>query len=75
MKAQLVCCEDTILREIAMPEMTPRDVAMTYRLAMESSEADKIDWGKINAAIMERWSKTMLIRIKTDAHSGKCFSA
>jgi hypothetical protein len=69
----MVCCEDTILREIAMPEMTPRDIAMTYRLAMESREAATINWGKINAAIIARWSKTRLIKIKTDAHSGKCF--
>jgi len=37
-------CENTILREIAMPEMKRRDVAQTYRLAWESLERDKIDW-------------------------------
>ena len=74
MKSELVDCENTILREIAMPEITERDVAQTYRLIMESSEIDKVDWGKINAAIMGRWSKTALIRIKTSAHSGKCFA-
>ena len=74
MKIQLCDCENTILREIAMPEMKRRDVAQTYRLAMESSERDKIDWGKVNKAIMDRWSKSGLIWIKTQAWNGKCFN-
>jgi hypothetical protein len=70
----MVCCEETILREIADETMKQKDIAMTYRLAMESEERDKIDWAKINGAIMARWSKTGLIAIKKSAHSGKCFA-
>lgn len=73
MTCKLVACEDTLLREIAMPEMKQRDVAQTYRLAMESDEAPTMNWGNVNRAIMERWSKSGLIQIKKMAHSGKCF--
>lgn len=74
MSFQLVCCEDTILREIAIPELKQRDIAQTYRLAMQSDECSTMDWTKINRAIMERWSQSGLIRIKKMAHSGKCFA-
>jgi len=66
-------CEGTLLREIADPVFKRRDVAMTYRLAMESSERDSVDWKKVNDAIMMRWSLSALLWIKKMAHSGKCF--
>lgn len=74
MKAEMILCESTILDEIGMKESKQRDIAQTYRLAMESSECSTIDWGKVNRAIMERWSKSGLIRIKEMAHSGRCFA-
>ncbi len=73
MRVMMVDCVNTMLREIAMPEMKQRDVAQTYALAMRSDEAGTMDWGAVNRAIIERWSKSGLIRIKTMAHSGKCF--
>ena len=43
MPFELCCCTQTLLDEIAMPEIHRRDVAQSYRLAMESSE--ETDWG------------------------------
>lgn len=73
MKFELVDCENTILREIALKESRRRDIAKTYRLIMESSECRKVDWAKVNGAIIERWSMASLKWIKEQAHSGKCF--
>ena len=73
MPFELAACESVLLREIAMPEMRRRDIAQTYRLALQSSERDKIDWKKVNAAIIERWSVSALTWIKEQAWSGKCF--
>lgn len=69
----MVDCEATLLREIADPQMTKRDVSQSYLLAMKSTESTQINWGNVNRAIMERWSKTALIWIKQNAHNGKCF--
>lgn len=74
MKIELMDCENVLLREIATPEAHQRDIAQTYRLAMESSERDRIDWGKVNRAIIDRWSKAGLVRVKEMAWSGKCFA-
>jgi len=72
MKIELCCCEGTLLSEIKAPKMTKKCVAMTYRLALESEE--KVDWAKVNKAIIERWSMSALHDIKNWAWSGKCFS-
>ncbi len=72
MRISMCDCVNTILREIAMPEMKRRDVAQSYALAMQSSE--QVDWAAINKAIIERWSMSGLIWIKKQAHSGKCFT-
>lgn len=50
---------------------TRRDVAMTYRLAMQSSAPT--DWPTVNRAIVSRWSMAALVWIKEQAHSGRCF--
>lgn len=71
---ELMDCENVLLREIACKQSHQRDIAQTYRLAMESSEAKSMNWGNVNRAIMERWSKSGLIRIKEMAHSGRCFA-
>lgn len=60
-------CEAALLQEIADPHMRQADVASTYGLAMLSGERDQIDWAKVNAAIMARWSQSGLLRIKKAA--------
>lgn len=70
---ELVLCEQTILGEIANKQLKRIDIAKTYALSMASSECEKIDWAKVNQAIIDRWSKSGLIWIKTQAWSGKCF--
>jgi len=71
MKMVLCDAENMLLREIANSKTRRRDVAQTYRLAMESGEC--INWEKVNTSICERWSTSGLIWIKKQAHSGKCF--
>lgn len=73
MQMQMVCCEDTIMREIADEAITRRDVAQSYRLAMESDERASINWARINSAIIKRWGMLDFIAIKKAAHSGECF--
>lgn len=73
MRMELANCENTLLGEIACPEMRRKDVARTYALALRSSERGSIDWMKVNAAIIERWSMFALKWIKQQAWSGKCF--
>ena len=70
---EMMFCEKLILEEIANPKMKRKDVAQSYAWALRSS--DKIDWAKINRAIMERWSLSALEWIKNRAWSGKCFPA
>jgi len=63
---ELLCCEDTILNEIEHKECKRKDIALTYYLCMTSSE--EVDWGKINKAIIERWSFSGLEYIKAEAY-------
>ncbi len=71
MRIVMTDCQETILREIATPSLKQLDVAQSYALTMESGE--QVDWAKINKAIMDRWSKSGLIRIKEMAHRGTCW--
>lgn len=71
MSIELADCTNTLLREIANEDMTQRSIAKTYALALRSSE--ETNWAKVNEAIIARWSRTGLERIKTLAHNGKCF--
>lgn len=73
MTSELMCCEKTLLDEIANPEIKRKDVAQTYRLALQSAERDTIDWAKVNQAIIQRWSRSALHWIKEQAWSGRCF--
>lgn len=73
LRMELACCTQTLLGEIAMPEMKRNDVAKTYALALRSSE--ETDWSAVNRAIIERWSMHALTWIKTRAWSGRCFDA
>ncbi len=74
MRIELADCENVLLQEISMKEMKRKDIAKTYALALKSSEFDQIDWGKVNRAIIARWSMSALTYIKDQAWSGKCFS-
>ena len=62
---ELAACTQTLLNEIGMPEMKRDDVALTYALAMRSSE--ETDWKAVNEAIIERWSMSALRYIKERA--------
>lgn len=74
LRIELANCESTLLREIAEPSWTRRLVAQTYALALRSSERGKVDWKKVNQAIVERWSLSALNWIKRQAWSGKCWN-
>ena len=72
MPFELVGCTRALLWEIEEEEQfTQRDIAKTYALALRSSE--RTDWPTVNRAIIKRWSKTGLERIKEMAWSGTCF--
>ena len=62
---ELACCTQTLLREIAEPLTTRDSLALTYALAIRSSEV--VDWEAVNAAIRERWSASALNYIKRRA--------
>lgn len=64
---ELANCENTLLREIANPVFKRKDVAATYALALRSSERDRIDWRRVNEAIIARWSSSALVWIKRRA--------
>lgn len=66
MNIELVNCTNHLLREIGMPGMKRNDIALSYALAMRSS--DPTDWAKVNRAIIDRWSKSALVYIKERAH-------
>ena len=67
-RIELADCQPTLLQEIADPAMTRRDVALTYGLALRSSE--RVDWAIVNAAIIQRWSVSGLNWIKAAAWRG-----
>jgi len=68
---ELMDCTNTLLREIAEPQSTRKDIAKTYALALRSTI--ETDWGAVNKAIIAKWSFSGLNWIKKQAHSGKCF--
>ena len=68
MRIEMVCCEDTLLDELAGGKaVTRRMVALTYAFAVCSSERASIDWSRVNKAIIERWSPHALEWIKREA--------
>lgn len=71
-RVELTACELVILNEIKQG-LNQKQIAQTYALALRSS--DNVDWKKINDAIIARWSKSGLNRIKEMAWSGKCFDS
>ena len=66
MRIEMVCCEDTLLDELA-GSCTRRMIALTYAFALSSSERDTIDWRRVNRAIIIRWSPNALEWIKREA--------
>jgi hypothetical protein len=64
-----------LLRECENRSILRRDVAQTYRclLEQENRAPGSVDWARINAAIIARWSKAALLWIKEAAWSGRCF--
>lgn len=68
---ELTCCEMVICNEIEQGA-NQKEVARSYALALRSSWPT--DWKRVNEAIVARWSKAGLERIKKLAWSGKCFA-
>lgn len=66
-------CEQALFQEIAEPKCTRTDVAKTYALALRSRDSKKIDWAKVNQAIIDRWSGSALNWIKRKAWDGSCY--
>ena len=69
MRLELADCERVLLQEIADRRFKRNHVAMTYRLALASS--DEPDWARVNEAIVERWSVSGLQWIKKRAWGEK----
>ena len=65
MKVELMFCEEIILQEIEDKHSTRKDVAITYAFCIDSSE--DVHFGKINNAIVSRWSYSALHYIKRRA--------
>lgn len=57
--------QGVLLAEIKERAMKREDVALTYAMAMLSSEV--VDWPTVNHAILDRWSMAGLKWIKTRA--------
>jgi len=66
MSMNLVCCTSALLREIADKNAKQKDVALTFAMALKSEAecADRVDWEKVGAAAVERWSPSGWRRIK-----------
>ena len=65
MTLELASCTSTLLREIGDKTIKRNSLAVTYALALQSSEPT--DWAAVNRAIIARWSKSALEYIKRRA--------
>ena len=63
---ELCDCENMLLREIGDKHFYRNDIATTYALAI-MQKTEKVDWAKVNRAILERWSHSALVYIKNRA--------
>lgn len=63
-------CEGQLLRAIANKHCKRRDVARAYRLALNSSDDEKVDWEKVHNAIVARWSYFAVEWISRQARLG-----
>ncbi len=50
---EMANCTEQLIQDIADPKMYRKNVAMTYALALKSSE--ETDWARVNKAIMVRY--------------------
>lgn len=66
MSFELINPTKVLLNELANPDMEESDIALIYFTALIQSSTST-DFEKINAAIIKRWSKTALLRIKKTA--------
>ncbi len=64
---ELANCENVLVDETEMKGITRKSIALTYAMAMCSSECDMVDWGRVNKAIIERWSFSGLEYVKERA--------
>lgn len=67
MYIELADCERVLLREAADPTVTRKSLAVTYALALRSSEFPTIDWPRVNTAIVERLGSKGLEVVKRRA--------
>lgn len=65
MRVELVNPEGVLLEEIADKRLKREDVAMSYAFAIRQDA--KLDWRKVNEAIIDRWSLSALKWIKERA--------
>ena len=56
--------EGIILKEIQDKTLHQINISLTYRSAIGAHQMANIDWKKINKAIIKRWSKSGLLRVK-----------
>jgi len=62
---ELMLTTQTLMAEISDLNFRQHDIAVTYEMALASSE--ETDWQQVNAAIIKRWSFAGLERIKKQA--------
>jgi len=62
MHVEFCRCTEVLLQEIRDTHFSQKHVALTYAMAIASSETK--DWKAINDAIIKRWSFSGLKRIK-----------
>lgn len=65
MKVELMSCEEGIIEEIESGDFTRDEITLTYAFYISSNQ--KPDFGKINRAIVTRWSVSALNYIKKKA--------
>lgn len=48
-RINMICCTDTICDEVKIPELTQKDIALSYAMALKSQAdgVDKPDWGRV----------------------------
>jgi len=64
-RVELACCTKTLLAEIVEWKFKRNTVALTYAMAILSTEPT--DWKAVNEAIVKRWSAAALKYIKERA--------
>lgn len=62
----LTCCTFVLCNEIENLRLTQKEVAITFASALrsEAAGADKVDWEKVGAAAVKRWSPSGWSRVK-----------